>query len=70
MESTPQLVTNVDPYVYQTLLSIRGSRVVIETVRGNVQGVIQNVMPEHVVVESHGSTFYVRIAQIVWVMPS
>ncbi|SET00935.1 Protein of unknown function [Natronincola peptidivorans] len=67
-----QYTTLVDPYVVETLRMIIGQSVVIETVRGNLQGIIADVMPDHVVVRSYDSDtiFYVRIQQIVHVMPT
>ncbi|ADC51852.1 MULTISPECIES: YuzF family protein [Alkalihalophilus] len=65
----PQMISSVDPYVVQTLQSVTGSEVVIETTRGNVRGTVANVLPDHVVIESSNSTFFVRIQQIVWIMP-
>ncbi len=67
-----QYTTLVDPYVVETLRMIIGRSVVIETVRGNLQGIIADVKPDHVVVSSYDSDtlFYVRIQQIVHVMPT
>ncbi|SCY46302.1 DUF2642 domain-containing protein [Alkaliphilus peptidifermentans] len=67
-----QYTTLVDPYVLETLRMIIGRSVVIETVRGNLQGIIADVKPDHVVVRSYDSDtiFYVRIQQIVHVMPT
>lgn len=66
---TPQMVSLVDPYVYQTLQSVMGRNVVIETPRGSVRGQLADVKPDHVVIQMHGSSFFVRIQQIIWVMP-
>ncbi|MCQ5365937.1 YuzF family protein [Anoxybacillus salavatliensis] len=66
---TPQFMSFIDPYVYQTLQTIRGKEVIIETVRGNVQGIIQDVKPDHIVLKSSDTLFFVRIQQIVWIMP-
>lgn len=67
-----QYTTLVDPYVLEALRMIIGISVVIETVRGNLQGIIADVKPDHVVVRSYDSDtiFYVRIQQIVHVMPT
>lgn len=67
-----QYTTLVDPYVLEALRMIIGRSVVIETVRGNLQGIIADVKPDHVVVRSYDSDtiFYVRIQQIVHVMPT
>ena len=58
-----------DPYVYETLQSIIGATVVIETEIGSVHGEIKDVKPDHVVLESHGKLFFVRTKEIVWIMP-
>ena len=65
----PQMIANVDPFVVQTLQSITGSNVVIETTRGNVRGSISDVKPDHVVIQAHHASFFVRIQEIVWIMP-
>ena len=64
--------TLVDPYVVEVLRTIIGQSVVIETVRGNLQGILSDVKPDHVVVKSYdnGTVFFVRIQQIVHVMPT
>jgi len=65
-------VLNVDPYVVTTLNTIIGSKVVVETVRGSLQGNLLDVKPDHIVVgEPCGgdSKFFIRIQQIVYVMP-
>ncbi|GAB1763935.1 MULTISPECIES: YuzF family protein [Priestia] len=66
---TPSMVTHVDPYVYATLQSVQGKDVVIETVRGSVRGRVKDVKIDHVVIAAKSSTFFVRIQQIVWIMP-
>ena len=67
-----QYTTLIDPYVVETLMKIIGKSVVIETVRGNLQGILADVKPDHVVVKSYDkdTLFYVRIQQIVHVMPN
>ncbi|MFP7492895.1 YuzF family protein [Terribacillus saccharophilus] len=62
-------MTSVDPYVYQTLQGVRSKQIVVETVRGSVTGKLTTVRPDHIVVESGGSSFFIRTAQIVWVIP-
>lgn len=66
---TPQFMAFIDPYVYQTLQTIKGREVVIETVRGNMQGIIQDVKPDHIVLKRSDTLFFVRIQQITWIMP-
>ncbi len=65
----PHMVTQVDPYVFATLESVKGKEVVIETVRGNLRGKVKDVKIDHVVIQSKDSNFFVRIQQIVWIMP-
>jgi hypothetical protein len=67
-----QCTTLVEPYVVETLRTIIGRSVVIETVRGNLQGILSDVKPDHVVVKSYDNdtVFYVRLQQIVHVMPT
>ncbi|RIW27809.1 DUF2642 domain-containing protein [Bacillus salacetis] len=62
-------MANYDPYVYETLSGITGSMVAVQTIRGTVSGKLANVLPDHIVVESGGSPFYIRTQQIVWVIP-
>ncbi|MDZ5472766.1 YuzF family protein [Bacillus sp. 31A1R] len=67
---SPTLFSLIDPYVYQTLLTIVGREVTVQTVRGTVRGNLKTVMPDHVVVESAGTPFFIRTQQIIWVFPS
>jgi len=71
LKQTP-MTQPLDLYFLDTLKMIIGRSVVIETVRGSLQGILTNVMPDHMVVKSYDSdtVFYVRIPQIVYVMPS
>lgn len=61
----------IEPYFVLTLRMLIGKSVLIETVRGNIQGRITDVKTDHVVLTSYdGDTvFYVRMLQIVQVMP-
>ncbi|HEY4553226.1 MAG TPA: YuzF family protein [Bacillaceae bacterium] len=68
-QQSTSFVSSFDPYVYQTLQGITGMMAVVQTTRGTVTGRLQAVMPDHVVVESGGASFYIRTAQIVWVIP-
>ncbi|KAB3530682.1 DUF2642 domain-containing protein [Alkaliphilus pronyensis] len=63
--------TLIDPFVVETLKTIIGTHVVIETVRGGLQGVLVDVRPDHIVLQSSGNdtTFFVRIQEIVYIMP-
>ena len=64
-------ITPMDPYVVETLRAIIGRWVLIETVRGNLQGMLEDVKPDHIVVKAYDNNtmFYVRLQQIVYVMP-
>ncbi len=69
-EQQSSMLSWIDPYVYQTLLSIQGKRIVVETTRGSLRGRLQTVMPDHIVIEVNQVPFFVRTQQIVWVSPS
>jgi hypothetical protein len=58
-----------DPYVYQTLMTIVGQTVTVQTIRGSVRGSLKTVMPDHIVVESNETPFFIRTQQIIWVFP-
>jgi len=66
-----QYTTLLEPYLVEVLRKVIGRSVIIETVRGNLQGRLTDVKPDHVVVKAYDSDtiFYVRIQQIVHVMP-
>ncbi|CAH0345326.1 MULTISPECIES: YuzF family protein [unclassified Bacillus (in: firmicutes)] len=59
-----------DPYVFQTLSSIVGAKVAVQTTRGSVRGTLKNVQPDHIVVEMGGNSFFIRTQQIIWVVPN
>jgi hypothetical protein len=65
----PKLVSVVDPYVYEALQSVRGKHVVVQTTHGNVRGIVKDVKPDHMVIMERDSPFFVRIQQIIWIMP-
>ncbi|MEI7024769.1 YuzF family protein [Paenibacillus sp. y28] len=67
--TTPQATFSYDPYVVQTLQTVTGKSLVVETARGSLRGTLQEVKPDHIVLKSDDKLFYVRIAQIIWVMP-
>ncbi len=71
MPHTNQNTTLIEPYVIEALRMIIGRSVVIETVRGNLQGRLVDVKPDHIVIKSYDNdtVFYVRLQQIVHVMP-
>ncbi|WP_202976454.1 DUF2642 domain-containing protein [Anaerophilus nitritogenes] len=66
-----QTCSLVDPYVVQTLQTIIGKRIIVDTVRGVVQGVLIDVKPDHVVLKEldDDEPTFVRIQQIVFIMP-
>ncbi|WP_280770013.1 YuzF family protein [Salipaludibacillus daqingensis] len=67
---TVKYVTSYDPFVVQTLQSVQGSTVVVQTSDGNIRGQLTDVKPDHIVVQSSESSFFIRIQQIIWVMPT
>lgn len=65
-----QLTSVYDPYVYQTLSSVTGKNIVVQTTRGSLQGTLANVLPDHIVVEINQTPFFIRTQEIIWVSPS
>ncbi|QSS98601.1 YuzF family protein [Pontibacillus sp. ALD_SL1] len=70
MDNSSYLQSFYDPYVYQTLQSVTGSEVTVQTTQGSVRGKLTNVLPDHIVVEMNNTPFFIRTQQIVWVFPS
>ena len=68
-QSGQMIVVVVEPYVYSALYNLIGKRVVLDTTRGSVSGMVMDAKPDHVVIVEHDSTFFVRIREIVWIMP-
>ncbi len=64
-----QMFTYVDPYVYQTLQTVLGKTIVVQTTEGSIRGILRDAMPDHIVVDVSGSSFFIRIQNIVWVLP-
>jgi hypothetical protein len=58
-----------DPYFYQALQNLAGKTVVVQTIRGSVRGVLDQVMPDFLVVDMAGNPFHIRTQQIIWVVP-
>jgi hypothetical protein len=68
-QNGPMNLVVVEPFVYIALNGLVGKRVVLDTNRGSVSGMVRDVKPDHVVIQEHDSTFFVRIREIVWFMP-
>lgn len=62
-------VCKVNPYLFQTLCTLIGHKVVIETVRDKYVGKLIDVKPDHIVLESMHAVFFIRIEEIVSIMP-
>lgn len=71
IQAMPMQVSCVDPYVVSALMPLIGKKLVVETVRGSLYGKLMDVKPDHIVVgEMYGdSRFFIRIAEIVHIMP-
>ncbi|WP_026672156.1 YuzF family protein [Alkalihalobacterium bogoriense] len=68
-QSSPKMVSLVDPYVYQAFQSFLGKHVVVQTTKESLRGVVCDVKPDHVVIDVSGAQFFVRTQTIIWVMP-
>ncbi|PPA69769.1 YuzF family protein [Jeotgalibacillus proteolyticus] len=69
-QQTVQLTSMYDPYVYQTLSGVVGNNIVVQTIRGSLQGTLTSVLPDHIVIEINKTPFFIRTQQIIWVSPS
>jgi len=60
-----------EPFVYQRLKQLVGTRVVVDTVRGSQSGNLVDVQPDHIVVQEQPgkSQFLIRTSEVVWLMP-
>ncbi|WP_243388326.1 YuzF family protein [Bacillus kexueae] len=58
-----------DHYLYQSLNSMTGRKITVQTTQGTIRGKLQTVMPDHIVVEMNSTPFFVRMQQVVWVFP-
>ncbi|GGD11987.1 YuzF family protein [Pontibacillus salipaludis] len=65
----PQYQTLVDPFVIQRLQSVVGNELIIETTKDTTRGTLTEVQPDHIVLQIGDSTFFIRIQQIVSIMP-
>ncbi|WP_240479760.1 DUF2642 domain-containing protein [Paenibacillus wynnii] len=65
----PIQVVVIEPYVYAAVRSLIGKRAVLDTVRGSVSGMVVDAKPDHVVIKERDSTFFVRLCEVVWIMP-
>ncbi|MGM0778945.1 MAG: YuzF family protein [Bacillota bacterium] len=68
-QNGPMQVIAIEPFVYEVLRSLKGKRAVLDTTRGSVSGMVVDAKPDHVVIQEYDSTFFVRIREIVWIMP-
>lgn len=64
---TIDMMTMIDPYLYELMMQFVDEDVVIQTTRNSLQGMLMSVMPDHVVIQVGGTLFYVRIAEIIWI---
>lgn len=64
-----QPCTIIEPYVVQAVQSLIGKNAVIETVGDSFRGRIMDAKPDHIVVQSGDSTFFVRLQMIISIMP-
>ena len=71
---TPTLMTSLgevelegyyDLFVYETLLPV----IKIQMSTGTIEGKLIGAKPDHAILESNGNTFFIRIQEIVWIMP-
>ena len=67
--SEPMHVVVMEPHVFKAASSLVEKYVVIETTRGSISGVLIEAKPDHVVVKQRDSLFFIRLCEIIWIMP-
>jgi len=71
MPSKPIEVLCTDPYLVAALRTLIRKRVVVDTVRGSLHGILIDVKPDHILLGERyeDSRFFIRLQQIVSIMP-
>ena len=64
-----QYRTFIDPFVVNRLQSVIGKVLIVQTTNDTIRGKLTEVQPDHVALVAGDSTFFVRIQQIVSIMP-
>nr|MBA5586334.1 YuzF family protein [Anaerobacillus isosaccharinicus]QOY38723.1 YuzF family protein [Anaerobacillus isosaccharinicus] len=64
-----QYQTLIDPFVVQTLQSVIGKDLVVETTKDTIRGNLKDVKPDHIMIMAGNTPFFIRIQQIVTIMP-
>ncbi len=65
-----EMISIIYPYVVNTLKSVKGKRLVVDTVRDSTTGYLIDVKPDHIVVrdQQDDPTNLILISQIVSIM--
>jgi hypothetical protein len=58
-----------DATFQSSLYPLMGRKVSVQTIRGSVTGRLTHIQSDHVVVQSGGAPFFIRMQQILWVVP-
>lgn len=61
--------TMVDPFVVQTLQTVMGKELIVQTTKDTIRGILKDVKPDHIMLMAGDSPFFIRIQQIVSIMP-
>ncbi|KAA0546627.1 DUF2642 domain-containing protein [Bacillus sp. BGMRC 2118] len=64
-----QSYTIVEPFVVQAAQSLIGKNAVIETVGDSFRGRVMDAKPDHIVIQSGDSSFFIRLQMIISIMP-
>ncbi|MCT8138344.1 YuzF family protein [Anaerobacillus sp. CMMVII] len=65
-----QYQTMVDPFVIQTLQTVIGKELIVETTKDTIRGILKDVKLDHITLMAGNSPFFIRIQQIVSIMPT
>ncbi|SDZ30078.1 Protein of unknown function [Evansella caseinilytica] len=68
-DSELEYVSLYDPFLIHVLQSMLGRTVAVETSKGSVRGKLADVKPDHIAIQTKEASFFIRVQEIVWVMP-
>ncbi|WP_017184876.1 DUF2642 domain-containing protein [Alkalibacillus haloalkaliphilus] len=60
----------IEPFMFYNLQGLNGSNVVVQTTQGAERGKLVEATPDHITMEVSGNYYFIRMQEIVWVMPT
>ncbi|GAA0451185.1 DUF2642 domain-containing protein [Alkalibacillus silvisoli] len=60
----------IEPFMFYTLQGLDGLNVVVQTTQGSKRGTLIETSPDHITMAVSGKYFFIRMQEVVWVMPT